>query len=127
MKRNKAVFLICTIIILFILVTGVFNSCFGAVDTVNPPTGSKTSDFSKNISKFETTVSNTWGVAKITLQVAAITMFMVVGIKYMFASADAKADLKKSLVVVTIGTLITFGSAIVIDIILRIFTDITGK
>lgn len=127
MKRNKNVFLICTIIILFIFAIGVFNNCFGVVDTVKPPTGSNTGAFSGDISGFKSAVSNAWSIAKIILQVVAITMFMLVGIKYMFASADQKADLKKSLVIVTIGTLITFGSAIVVDVVLKIFTDITGK
>lgn len=110
---------------MLVLVIGIslFSSCFATVDTVTPPTGTKTVD----MAKFEKAASNIWGVVRTVLQVAAFTSFIWVGIKYMFASADQKGELKKSFSVVTIGALITFGSTIIVQIILKVFTDITGK
>lgn len=72
-------------------------------------------------------VSNVWGVLKTILQIAAIGALIFSGVRYMFASADAKADIKKSMTILVVGALIVFGSTIFIDIITRVAKDITGS
>ncbi len=68
---------------------------------------------------------NVWGVAKVILQVSAVAALIFVGIKYMYSSSENKADLKKSLTMVVIGVIIVFGSTIVIDVIKKIFEDLS--
>lgn len=124
MNKTKKTFAICVILTILILGIGLLNNCFGATPTpvgdVVPPTGSDTTD----LGNFKNAAENIWGVARLILQVAALTAFIWVGVKYMFASADGKGDLKKSFTIVIIGALITFGSTIAVEIILKIFEDI---
>ena len=58
------------------------------------------------------------------LQVASVAGIIFTGIKYMFASTDAKADMKKSATSLVIGLIIVFGASAVIDITVSIFGDI---
>lgn len=91
----------------------------GLIDLTEPGTG--------NASVTKGMIENVWGVVKTILQIAAIGALIFSGVRYMFASADAKADIKKSMTILVVGALIVFGSTIVIDIITRVAKDITGS
>lgn len=71
-------------------------------------------------------ISKIWDIVKMILQIAAIAAIIFSGVKYMFASADQKAEVKKSLGILALGAFLVFGATIFIDIILKIAEDIKG-
>lgn len=74
----------------------------------------------------KTTLDKIWGSASLILKIAAVGGVIFAGISYMYASADQKADLKKSLVPLVIGIIIVFGATTLIDFIVGIFITATG-
>lgn len=71
-------------------------------------------------------ISRVFGILIVVLQVAAVSGVIFAGVRYMYASADQKADLKKSLIHLVIGMAIVFAASTVVGIVTGIFQDITG-
>ena len=69
-------------------------------------------------------VNRIWGTVRLVLQVAAISIFLFSGVRYMFASADQKADLKKSMGNLAIGSIFVFGATLIIQFVIKITTEI---
>ncbi len=68
-----------------------------------------------------------WGVVLTVLQVASVSGIILAGVRYMFASADQKADLKKSMPALVIGIILVFSASTVIKFIVNSFISITGN
>lgn len=117
-KLAKLAMKVLPIVIMICLV--VMPTVFGAVIDINDEPGTGSASVTKGM------IENVWGVVKTILQVAAIGALIFSGVRYMFASADQKADIKKSLGILAVGALIVFGSTIVVDIITKIAKDITA-
>ena len=77
-------------------------------------------------SKFNSAKSNIWGVLLTVLQVASIAGVIFAGVRYMFASSDSKADMKKSMIYLIIGMVIVFSASTVVGITTRTFNDIVS-
>ncbi len=92
----------------------------GGVISITDAPGTGTATVTKGM------VENIWGVIRTILQIAALGALIFSGVRYMFASADQKADIKKSLGILVVGAIIVFGSTIVIEIITKIAKDVTG-
>lgn len=58
-----------------------------------------------------------WVIAREILRVASFTVFIVIGIKYMFASAEQKGALKGALGMSVIGIILVFGVNLVIKFV----------
>ena len=84
-------------------------------------------DTSNTVEKLDSSVSKVWGSVLLILQIVAVGVFVFAGVRYMFASADQKADIKKSIAFLMIGAAFTFGASTVIKFIVRAAADITGK
>lgn len=72
----------------------------------------------------KTPFANIWKTAIIVLQVASIAGVVIAGVRYMFASSDQKADIKKGLIHLVVGCVIVFGAVTVISIITQVFNEI---
>lgn len=72
-------------------------------------------------------VGKAWNTIKLILQVCAIGAIVLAGVRYMFASADQKADIKKSMGILAIGAALVFGATFIIDFIVTVTGEITGK
>ena len=77
-------------------------------------------------SKFNSAKSNIWGLLLTVLQVASIAGVIFAGVRYMFASSDSKADMKKSMIYLIIGMVIVFSASTVVGITTRTFNDIVS-
>lgn len=73
-----------------------------------------------------TTVTNLWAVIKMILQIAAVAAVIFAGVRYMFASADSKADIKKSMLILVVGAVLVFGATFVVDLITLATQEITA-
>lgn len=99
-------------------VLGAGSGVFTPADTIG---NNATSTFTQSA------VTRIWDVTRTVLQIAAVAALLFSGVRYMFASADAKADIKKSVGILVVGALLVFGSTIIVQIIINIAQDIAGK
>lgn len=98
------------VIVMCILVTSVFAV---SVPTTNPTGGTVAGSVT-------TVAANLWATIASVIQLLAIAAVVFAGLKYMFASADQKADIKKGLGILALGAVMVFGSVT----LLKMFTDI---
>ncbi len=61
-----------------------------------------------------------WSTVLTILQICAVAAVVFAGVKYMFASADAKAEIKNSMIGLVVGAILVFGASTFINIILNI-------
>ena len=105
MKKNK--------IISSLMVIGLFVFVFGTAfaASANFPTGSG------SIGNIETGVKTIWGTVTTIVQMLAFGAILFAGLRYMFASADKKADIKSGLVLLVIGAILVFASSTVVKFV----------
>lgn len=58
-----------------------------------------------------------WGTVVTIVQILAVAAVVFAGLRYMFASADQKADIKKSMGVLAIGAVLVFGATLVLQLV----------
>ena len=63
------------------------------------------------------TVGGAWATVVSIVQILAVAAIVFAGLRYMFASADQKADIKKSMGTLAIGAILVFGATTVIRFI----------
>ena len=92
---------------------------FATVDTPNNPYDPVIVD--KNISKMAGRVWNT--VANI-VRMVAVACIVFAGLRYMFSSADQKADIKQGLIYLAIGSVLVFGASYILEFVVKVFNDV---
>lgn len=103
-KSKKFLLRILPVILLvFVLVSG---SVF-ATNPINPSIPNTTS---ADIPKVTNLAGTIWNTVAIILQIAAIAAIVVAGVRYMFASANEKADIKKQTVILIAGAILVFAA-----------------
>ena len=98
-----------------IFATGVFTDS-DITDALNANSGS---------ASLNAATRGVWSFIKTTIQVLAVGVIIFAGVRYMIASADQKADIKKSLGTLVIGAVIVFASTTVIEFIVKVVKDFT--
>lgn len=75
-----------------------------------------------------TVVTNTargvWSTVITIVQILAVAAVVFAGLRYMFASADQKADIKKSMGVLAIGAVLVFGATLVLQLVSSATTQV---
>lgn len=94
------------VLVALVMISG---NVFAAIDIFNP-TGS--------VGEVENVVNNVWGTVLTVLRVLAVAAIVFAGVKYMFASAEGKADLKNGMVGLVVGAILVFGASIVVELIM---------
>lgn len=74
--------------------------------------------------QFEMLAGNIWKSIVRVVQVAALIAIGVAGLRYMFASADQKADIKQSTIHLMVGIAFVFGATLVLEIIQKITQEL---
>ena len=109
--------------IVFVLMLILSNTVFGfgsfdANKLQNLGNGSSIESADKAVNKI-------WGTVTLILQVLAVAAIVFAGVRYMFASADGKADIKKQTVGLVVGAILVFGASMVVNFIVNVTSDIT--
>lgn len=65
-----------------------------------------------------------WGTVITIVQILAVAAVVFAGLRYMFASADQKADIKKSMGILVIGAVLVFGATVVLQFIQNATQDV---
>lgn len=72
---------------------------------------------SVSLGGFGTTVNNILGVVTYVCYAAAVVMLLYLGVKYITASPEGKAEIKKSAIIYVIGAVLVFAAGTVISMI----------
>ncbi len=105
------------VLVALVLVVGpVFASGFNVLE--DQPNSS--------IGTVDNAVQTIWGTVLTVLQVLAVAALVFAGVKYMFASADGKAEIKNGMLGLVIGAILVFGASAVIKMIISASREVTG-
>ena len=107
MKNLRRVLTVCTFLFVVLAVVG---SVYGITVPTNL-SGGNTSNSVSNAAK------GVWGTVVTIVQILAVAAVVFAGVRYMFASADAKADIKKQTVILVIGAVLVFGATSVLTLV----------
>lgn len=122
MKNSKKIML-RVVPIIFVLVVVFTTSVFAAS---NPITPNLDTNIGSGISSVDNVANSIWNTVALILQIAAIAAIVIAGVRYMFASADTKADIKKQMIVLVIGAVLVFGATTVIQFITTVTNEVVG-
>lgn len=75
--------------------------------------------------KLKKSFKNIWASLVTILQIAAVAGIVFAGVRYMFASAEAKADIKSSMIHLIIGMAIVFAASTLIKVVIEVFNQVT--
>lgn len=107
MKNRKMLYvLVFVFIILF----------FSKVDAITPTQPTVTTPSTE----VTTPISQIWGNVSYLVQILAIGCVVFAGVRYMFAAPDKRADLKKGLIYLAIGSILVFGAVEIIQLVASI-------
>lgn len=125
MKKSKKIFLRILpvlMVLMIVFTTNVFAAGFNDFNA-----NSMNVEANTNSSNTIMSIQNAWGIILTILQVAAIAAVVFAGVRYMFASADSKADIKKQMIWLVVGAILVFGATTVIKLITNVASDIAGS
>lgn len=110
-KLNKILVIMCVVFIIS------FSSV--VVATVRPPTDPKGNEDEK-IDNLTNYADDIFATVISIVQVVSVACVVFAGLRYMYASADAKADIKKGLMYLAIGAIFIFCASTVIKLIFHV-------
>ena len=65
----------------------------------------------------DTTVKNIIGIVQFICYAAAVILLVILGVKWISAAPDAKADIKKSAVIYVVGAALVFAAGAILQVI----------
>lgn len=68
-----------------------------------------------------------WNTVVTIVQILAVAAVVFAGLRYMFASADQKADIKKSMGILAIGAVLVFGATLILQFINTATNSVIGN
>lgn len=101
------------VIVVCAFATPVFASGNVEIDTKFTQGGSAATGLNKLF-------SNAWSTIQLVANFIALVMVVFAGVRYMFASADAKADIKKSMTGVIVGLAFAFCAGSILSLMVGI-------
>ena len=126
MKKAKKILL--TVLPVLMLALVVFVSFGSNILAASTSSGIST-DFPQGAGEIGTVTGMTnkvWGTVLTILQILAFAAVVIAGVRYMFASADQKADIKKGLVYLVIGAILVFATSAVVKVVVDAANEATG-
>ena len=112
---KKFIKILPVVMVICIAITSVFAS-------ISIPTGDDiTGEGSSTVTG---AAKGVWSTVTTIVQILAIAAVVFAGVRYMFASADQKADIKKSMGILAIGAVLVFGATTVLKFIQTASTEI---
>ena len=95
---------------------------FGADDTYTQLLKSDDASGYNGSAGFKNSISRVLGVVKYICYAAAVVMLVMLGVKYLTASPDGKAEIKKTAVQYVIGAVLVFAAGAILNIIQNVST-----
>lgn len=132
MKKSKKIFLRVLPVLIIAVMMFTFTFSFNFVSaakgtkTVTEPISNDLSSMGggSGSTTLNDTAKNIWSSVTLILQILAVAAIVFAGVRYMFASADAKADIKKQMVILIIGAVMVFAASTIINVIVNVTKEI---
>ena len=128
MSKSKK-FILRAIPVLLLVVVLVASPVFGFntfdPNKINDNIEDKTSQANQSNS-LNNAIGGIWNTITLILQIAAVGAIIFAGVRYMFASADDKANIKKQLIILALGAILVFGASTVVQLITQVTADIAA-
>lgn len=105
---KKLMKIIPVVLVMCLVLTNVFAIDIPTKEDVSGGTGS---------TEVSTAAANIWATVAGVVQFLAVAAVVFAGVRYMFASADQKADIKKGMGILAIGGILVFGATTVLRIL----------
>lgn len=118
MKKLRKMFAVCTVMLVAVCV---INNVYGVAADFNVlNSGTAAGDVG-------TVAGSIWKTVTTVIQILAVAAVVFAGVRYMFASADAKADIKKQTVILIIGAILVFGATFVLGFVSTVTNSLVGN
>jgi len=101
MKKCKEVFIRIMPVLMVVVIMS--SSVFGISPSL-PSTGGN------QLSGITDLAGSLWKTASVIIQILAIAAIVIAGVRYMFASANEKADIKKQTLILVAGAILVFAA-----------------
>ena len=115
MKKTSKLKILSTLIIIMVVI-GFISPVFASGDIDQSFTFSSTA----TATDLESKLGNVWGIVSMKANFIAVVMVVVAGIRYMFASADQKAEFKQSMAGIIAGIAFAFAAGSIVSLIISI-------
>lgn len=125
MKKSKKMLL--RIIPVFLVLTVVLTTTVFGFNNFNTNNMGDLSGNVGGIQTADTAVKKVWSTVTLILQVLAVAAIVFAGVRYMFASADAKADIKKQTIGLVVGAILVFGASMIVNFIVNVTREVTSQ
>lgn len=112
---------ITTILVIAMMLVSTVSTVFaeGASDVLGKLTGNTDA-----ASAVTTTANNIVGIVQVICYATAVIMLIYLGVKFITASPEAKADIKKSAIMYVIGAIIVFAAGTLLGVISNLSTNV---
>ena len=118
----KTVTKIITILLIIATILGAVSMVFA--DSIEIPGGTNTGVSGTGL---ETTVKNIIGIVQFICYAAAVILLVILGVKWISAAPDAKADIKKSAVIYVVGAALVFAAGAILHAILQVIKKVADN
>ncbi len=106
------------IIFAIIIIVLVFSICNLYIYAANFPSGG-----TENV-KVKTATEKIWGSVVTIAQMLSFLAIIMAGLRYMLASSEGRAEIKKSISILILGAIIVFATSTVVQFVTGIANDI---
>ncbi|MBQ2916912.1 MAG: hypothetical protein IJE59_01855 [Clostridia bacterium] len=117
MKRIK----ISLLILILILTTGAIFPCTANASQIDPGFYDPGELQQSDVAEFEKFGAAIASVIQIVGTIVSVGTIMIIGIRYVVASADEKAEYRDRMIPYFIGAVLLFGASNVVNIIFKMF------
>lgn len=124
MKKSRKIF--ATVLPILMLVAVMFVSFAPSIMAAGNAIVEKVNGLATGagVGSIDKSVNKVWSTVLTILQIAAVAAIVIAGVRYMFASAEEKADIKKGMVILILGAVLVFGASTVVQFILTASKEI---
>lgn len=114
---RKLIKVLSVLIVCVLVFTNVFAL---SINDVDKPFKNKTG----SITDVDDAVKTIWATVVTIVQILSVAAVVFAGLRYMFASADTKADIKRSMGILAIGAILVFASTTLLGLITKAVNDV---
>lgn len=119
---NKFIKIITALFIIAMLATMVISVFAAPTDVLDKVKGD--TDKAMSVGGLSSTIKNVIGVVQVICYSAAVIMLILIGVKFITASPEGKAEIKKAAIQYVIGAIIVFAAGTLLGIIANMSTSV---
>ncbi len=124
MKKSKKIIL--TILPVLMILAAMFVTFAPAVAAIDNNVSTSFPNAGNPANSVSKLGENIWGTVILVVRILAFAAIVFAGVRYMFASADQKADIKKGLVYLVLGAVLVFASTFLVNIIVNVTNQLNN-